>query len=347
MESKQEYKSYNIQYQVDENGLQMNYDQTILYGYVGGEITKLEVPDSIVEIAPHAFEGISSLQEVMLHEGLQTLGDYAFHRTSIAKAKLPSTVKDLGICCFTQDDMFLDEFEPCHYIELEVDQDNPYLRSDGQCIYKRMEDGTEELLLCNQSNITSYKMADGTVRIHKQAFLGCSKLTSITFNNQLKAIEEDVFNDCKLERLNIPASVENMSNLPFLTYWTKCGSRYRITLKIDPENRQYFNINGTVYKRGIEGNSLICCSSNETIIPVQDGTTIIGAKAFAECSELEKVILPDTIKVIEKDAFRFCESLTTITTSEQGEEEGLFLPASIEMIEDSAFFGCSIEVLNK
>ncbi|MDO5294034.1 MAG: leucine-rich repeat domain-containing protein [bacterium] len=330
---------------IEENDLRMSKDRTILYGYSGEGGTRLDVPASIVEIAPRAFEGISSLQEVSLNEGLQCIGDYAFACTSIAKVRLPSTVKELGVCCFTVDDLFIDYFEPCHYAKMEVDKDSNHLRSDGQCIYKRREDNTEELLLCYNSQIATYEVSDNTVCIRKYAFLGCSKLKDIKLGTGVKWIEENVFRDCGLERLYIPANVQELSNVPFLTYWTKSGERYRISLHIDPENPYYFNVGWVIYKRENDGDTLLSCSSNETIITVQDGTTTIGEQAFAECSELEKVLLPNTVKTIKRGAFRLCESLNTIIALDdpRSDWQGLALPSSIETVEEYAFSGCNMK----
>lgn len=56
-----------------------------------------------------------------------------------------------------------------------------------------------------------------------------------------------------------------------------------------------------------------------------DHVEVIGSKAFFRCKELKKVIFPDTLKVIEAEAFRFT-----------GLEE-LNLPEGLVELGDSAF----------
>lgn len=51
--------------------------------------------------------------------------------------------------------------------------------------------------------------------------------------------------------------------------------------------------------------------------------------AFADCSALTSIILPDGVTSIGLGAFRNCASLTNIT-----------LPDSVTIIEDSVFYGC-------
>ena len=58
--------------------------------------------------------------------------------------------------------------------------------------------------------------------------------------------------------------------------------------------------------------------------------TSIGNNAFADCSKLEKVVLPSTVTSIGENAFRKCSSLTTIN-----------IPNDVTTIGDYAFFLCS------
>ena len=57
--------------------------------------------------------------------------------------------------------------------------------------------------------------------------------------------------------------------------------------------------------------------------------TAIGHAAFAECSSLVSVALPQEIKIIHGDTFRGCEKLTSIQ-----------LPDTLEQIGDNAFYAC-------
>lgn len=62
----------------------------------------------------------------------------------------------------------------------------------------------------------------------------------------------------------------------------------------------------------------------------------IGDKAFINCEVLQKVSLPDSLKVINKNSFRNNELLRSIN-----------LPDSIEVIDEYAFWGCkSLHIIN-
>ena len=75
-------------------------------------------------------------------------------------------------------------------------------------------------------------------------------------------------------------------------------------------------------------------ASGELVIPDTIGgnpVTIIGEIAFAECTSLTNITIPDSVTSIGRSAFKGCSSLTGIT-----------IPDSVASIESSAFNGCRI-----
>ena len=69
-------------------------------------------------------------------------------------------------------------------------------------------------------------------------------------------------------------------------------------------------------------------SITEAIVP--SGVTKIGNGAFIYCSPLQKVLLPESLTVIELNAFRNCIKLTEIV-----------IPAAVTTIGEGAFSYCS------
>ena len=74
----------------------------------------------------------------------------------------------------------------------------------------------------------------------------------------------------------------------------------------------------------IDTELLIPCVYND--LPV----TSIGAKAFASCTSLTSIVIPDTITSIGKSAFYDCTSVTSV-----------IIPDSVTIIDDSAFYKCN------
>ena len=105
------------------------------------------------------------------------------------------------------------------------------------------------------------------------------------------------------------------------------------------------NINSTEWLKGIISRNII-----NIIIP--DGTTVIGNRAFYECSNLETVELPNTITSINTEAFYDCKSLVNIIFPNKLNTIGsnafkscillskIYLPNTIYEITDGAFYNC-------
>ncbi len=64
-------------------------------------------------------------------------------------------------------------------------------------------------------------------------------------------------------------------------------------------------------------------------ITLPESLKVIGEDAFALCNRLQGITLPESLKVIGKDAFAHCDQL-----------EEVVLPAGVEDIRDGAFWGC-------
>ncbi len=87
------------------------------------------------------------------------------------------------------------------------------------------------------------------------------------------------------------------------------------------------------YSREYKVVGLGTLSSNDVVVPSEfDGkkVTAIGENAFSG-TEISKVTLPETVKVIEKNAFSYCPYLTKIS-----------IPESIESVLDNAFDGSNL-----
>ena len=74
---------------------------------------------------------------------------------------------------------------------------------------------------------------------------------------------------------------------------------------------------------------LIYCMSNETSFTVPEGVTIIGEMAFRGKKQLKNVIIANSVKEIEHDAFYDCDGL-----------DNVFIPAGVKEVKSYAFAEC-------
>lgn len=70
--------------------------------------------------------------------------------------------------------------------------------------------------------------------------------------------------------------------------------------------------------------------SNLTSINIPNSVTSIGSNAFFGCDSLTSVTIPNSVAIIGTDAFCHCSSLTSIT-----------IPDSVTSISSFVFMGCS------
>ena len=79
----------------------------------------------------------------------------------------------------------------------------------------------------------------------------------------------------------------------------------------------------------IEDKAFEGCTDLNSVV-ILDSVTEIGMEAFVGCSNLKKVIVPSSVTTIGQGAFWGCESLTEIV-----------IPKSVSKIEPSIFGGCA------
>ena len=110
-------------------------------------------------------------------------------------------------------------------------------------------------------------------------------------------------------------------------HWFKCTKCYKVI-----ESDYYFNVEGTSTSRTIKilgpvNNSIQIANIPNKIIDIN--VTSIGADAFKNCKNLQKVVIPNTITNIDSSTFENCSYLQSVT-----------LPTNLVAIGSSAFKGC-------
>lgn len=125
---------------------------------------------------------------------------------------------------------------------------------------------------------------------------------------------------------------------------TVASSRHIANNKVLSYTKDEFEIQGSVIKKYIGSDALVT-------IPSFGGIDTIGERAFADNESIMKVIIPDSIRYIKKEAFKRC-SLTEINMGKNvfrieqrafAECRGLsklVLPNSVRWIEEYAFQDC-------
>ena len=147
--------------------------------------------------------------------------------------------------------------------------------------------------------------------IDKNAFQGCSDLSSVTIPNSVTRIEDYAFEGCiGLKSVIIPNNVIVIGDRAF----DGCSGLTSVTIGKSVKDIGDFAFYG----------------SGLTSVTIPNSVTSIGWYAFANCSGLTSVTIPNSVTSISWYAFENCSGLTSVT-----------IPNSVTSIGRNAFSGCS------
>lgn len=282
--------------------------------YKCGNITAVQLPQSVKTIGRSAFYECVELISVSLPEALEVIDDYTFYGCSkLALPSLPQTLKSIGRSAFykcalsnaTEADTDNDvltipdsvesigdfAFFACGYTSYSIDESGNILMSKGGIDSVVLGAGVKYIGANAFNTIRTLKrvvFGSSVETVGAKAFYGCDALTDVVFNDGLKTIGARAFYGCgKLETIVLPSGLERIDNYAFY----RCTGLKKITFG---ENVQQ-----------------------------------IGDFAFYGCSALELLDLPSSVTSIGKQAFRACVGL-----------QGIVLKSNVTVISDHAFYGC-------
>ena len=300
-------------------------------------LTDVKLPMWLRELYLEAFMNCSSLAKIDLPDELEKIGPNAFSGTAISSLTIPANVSVWGLGYSI--------FANCpNLTSIAVDEKNGYFYSENNCILKKKDrslcigiktsvipDYVKDIgvgAFAGTIGLTEIVLPDGMENIGMSAFSDCPDLVSVKLNDGLKSIQESAFKKCPIEKIYIPASVEFIGNGMF----SNCENLTDMT--IDPANKIYKSDGGCVVR--LADSALISCSGSSDYVPA--GIKIIESEAFFAhrfhgrlilpeglekiCTEafylsrITSVIMPDSLKEIEADAFLWCYQLKYVELPE-------------------------------
>lgn len=171
------------------------------------------------------------------------------------------------------------------------------------------------------SSLDNIVLPDSLTTIPSSCFYGCTNLQNIVLPDTIKNIGSYAFTDCtNLQQINIPDSVTNIAEHAF----ENCSSLKSIVLPIGLSGGKlncsahytgshYLSNDSFINYQGISDYTFYNCSGLKEVTFKNGNTTqLIGAYAFAGCSQLQKINISDNIKFIDHHAFENCSSLPQI-----------------------------------
>lgn len=180
------------------------------------------------------------------------------------------------------------------------------------------------------TGLESIVIPDSVTSIGAQAFYRCSALTSVTIGKGVKSIGDYAFYECmELKKIKFNAVAMNdlsSSNRVFKSAG-RSGDGIKVTIGKDvtrvPAVLFYPYASDTNYYRW---------SPKITSVEFEKGSvcTSIGNYAFEGLTELESIVIPDSVTSIGNSAFYWCRGLESVTIGE-----------GVTSISSNAFYNCT------
>ena len=264
----------------------------------------IAIPEGVTTIDSYAFADCKQLKTITLPDSLTTIYSNAFvDCENLTSLNIPRNLYNIVIGAFDRC------FKLSH---LELDRNVTY------------SDAFRSLPI--ESIVVTHDLDTFT------GFNGCNTLNSVTLPDTIKTIGDSAFSGCtSLKEINWPASLTTIGKYAFF------GSGLTDVVLPDTVTTLDSSAFGSKYLKSFHLNDNVtelparCLASSSNLTDVYLGNVkTLGTEAFAECTSLVKIDLPDTLETIKDRAFQACTAL-----------EGIMIPASVTEIEFSAFSQCS------
>ena len=265
-----------------------------------------------VDIGEYAFSGCTSLTDVTITYGTETIGRNAFFNSGIEQLTIPNSVSEIG----------RDAFSNCSNlssINIPTSLERIEYGVFGACPSLTSIEIPETVTFIENcafacSGLKSITVPSSVTYLGYAAFRGCSDLESAYLANTDSQLEDEMFKDCtSLRTVMLPETLNSIRSSAFMN----CTSLETIVIPAS-------DLSTYVFKG----------CTNLKNITLSAGTTALRTGCFEDCSAIEEIVVPNTVWGIGQDSFKGCSSLASVT-----------IPTSVTNIYDNAFYGCAETLL--
>ena len=372
-----------------EDGVLYNKDKTVLISYlVTYKQPAVEESDEATEEEPAVEETEKEIAtEFVVPDTVEEILPNAFRNSGLTKITLSASVTKIGVAAFNAS---LEEIEFAEGIRL-VDADSRsfdntvwYLGKDGSVPAARtdyvVQGSTVGFFYSAGNMLLRYKQEAQANALVIPNSLNGFDLTVIAGYLYAEARENGSVQDVNFETMTLPNRLEKINSDAFVKINVRVNITTASTVLNDiaddafTHTTYYKNNNSDMIRLGNVLLKWITTASNITVpegivsisndafnssqvqrLVLPSTLKYIGDRAFYNCAGLTSVTLPDSVEVIGKEAFAICQSLTTVVfnvgssaLTEIGEQAfescrnltGVELPYRLESLGDRAFENC-------
>lgn len=284
---------------IDENNKNFVFKDNILLGNQGTEmliILENAIKNNILTIP----EGVTTLKNGQISQF-----------PNIIQVIVPSSVTSIYPLFFEN-----------NIQNVIISNGNPKYETYKNAIYEK-ENGIRKSLIKYYGNEEIVTIEEGIIKLGEYSFRA-SNISEIKLPSSLETIESQVFSgNTKLTSIKLGENIKNIN--PLFIYSSKITE-----VSIDEKNENYTVYNDVLYNKDRTKLIAIIEPISQTVkFEIPKGVKEIGMYAFHARSNLESVIIPDTVTKLEK-SFQYCRKLAKIE-----------IPSSVTEIDTACFSECT------
>lgn len=294
--------------------------------------SEIVLPEGIQTIGKTTFQSCKNLKTMVLPDSLISIGDWSFHSSGIEELHIGKGLNYLARTAFENCDNIKKITVSPENSKFKTDKENTALYDNEYVLYKSVngkfpDANIEQICFGCFTNLDLEEIviSDSVKDIHLRAFKNCQNLKKVTFGKNVKYCA-GIFENCpNINELAVSGENENLFTYDNKAIFAKLGENQGVELVIGTKDT-------TLPSNCVKiGHSAF--AHNEGISKVKSLSSVKNLKEIetnAQKDTDKTIYIPDSVKVIDYDAFVDCPNLDEIDLKN----------SNVELINNEAFYIC-------